>query len=118
MSELIQTRNAFTTIQRHLLATVSTIALLTICGTSKAADQDASQPTVWIELGGQLERIDGGEGPFTPPFFSPAPSFLSQSPLILERPARYSYGGEAKISFVPEGMEWEFSVGLRYGRSN
>jgi len=118
MSELIQTRNTFTATQRQLLATVSTIALLTICGASKAADLDASRPTVWIELGGQLERVDGGEGPFTPPFFSPVPSFLSESPLIIERPARYSYGGEGKISFVPQGMDWGFSVGLRYGRSN
>jgi hypothetical protein len=117
MSELIQTRNAFKTTQRELLVTVSAFALLTICSASNAASQEADQPTVWIELGGQLERVDGGEEPYTPPFLSPVPTFLSESPLRLERPARYSYGAEGKIAFEPNGTDLLFSVGLRYGRS-
>ena len=117
MSELMNVNTARTHIRWHLLASASTAAVLLSTVASANAGDDADRPTVWIELGGQLERISGGEEPFTPPFLSTIPSFIQDSPLHVERPARYGTGAEGKISFEPEGSDWIFSASLRYGRS-
>ena len=71
-------------------------------------------------MGGQLERMDDGEQRFAPPFIlaTPRPSPETISPLNVERPLRYSYGGEGKISFEPEDTDWVFSASILYGRSN
>jgi hypothetical protein len=39
-------------------------------------------------------------------------------PAAVQKPSIYSYGGEGKLSFSPEGSDWVFSVAARYGRSN
>src|SRR6185437_13109771 len=36
----------------------------------------------------------------------------------LQRPARYAFGAEGKITLQPEGSDWKLSAGIRYGRSN
>jgi hypothetical protein len=118
MSELIIERE--TTVRWKLLATVSAMA---ICGASCAAPAfagDADRSTVWIELGAQLERTQGGQDPFLPPFLQsdPRPGFEEVSPASTQRPPRYAVGGEGKVTFAPEGSDWSFSVGVRYGRSN
>ena len=117
MSELMNVNTTRTHIRRHFLASASTAAVLLSTVASANAGDDADRPTIWIELGGQLERISGGEEPFTPPFLSTIPSFIRDSPLHVERPARYGTGAEGKISFEPEGSDWIFSASLRYGRS-
>jgi len=117
MSELIknQSRNDF---RWHLLTTVSALSLaVTLSSRAEAADK----PTVWIELGGQLERIDGVEDPFQAPFtqLSPTPApYLPISPDRAQKPAIYSYGAEGKITVKPNGSDWNFSAAVRYGRSN
>jgi hypothetical protein len=118
MSELINTR-ATSNVRWQLLVTVSALAL----GTSCAADATASEsphPTVWIELGGQLEQMDASQELFAPPFTTdnlvPAPQTIS--PLSLEHGPRRSFGGEAAISVMPQGTPWVFSAAVRYGRSN
>ena len=129
MSELatIHTGKHF---HRRLLATTSSLALL--CS-AVAAEASETQPTVWIELGGQLERVDGGQEAYAPPFSSSIEAADTicnpdkgncgetagfTNPAVFQRPPHYSNGGEAKISFDPQGTDWHFSVGLRYGRSN
>jgi hypothetical protein len=118
MSELISAR-APNNIRWQLLATVSVLAL-GIAGTADATGSESSHPTVWIELGGQLEQMDAGQELFAPPFTTdnhiPAPETIS--PLSLEHGPRRSFGGEAAISVMPEGTQWVFSASARYGRSN
>jgi len=118
MSELITT-GARIDLRLHLLATVSALTLLTVI-TSQAKAEDADRPTVWVELGGQLERVDGGQEQFTPPFIvaTPRPAPETTSPLGVGHAPRYSFGGEGKISFEPRGTDWVFSAAVRFGRSN
>lgn len=118
MSELITTRPR-TDLRLQLLATVSALSLLTTI-TSQAKAEDTDRPTVWIELGGQLERVDAGEQRFTPPFIvaTPRPAPETISPAGVGHPPRYSFGGEGKISFEPKNTDWVFSAAVRFGRSN
>jgi len=120
MSELMSPVANRTDFRWKLLTTVSTFALIaTIYGPSKAKAADSDRPTMWIELGGQLERVEGVGTVPTPPFLlKPAPSFETLTPLEAERRPRYSVGGEGKISFEPKGTNWVFSASIRYGRSN
>jgi hypothetical protein len=113
MSELVITRR--TDFRWQLLSTVSALAFIgAITGSARA--ENADRPTVWIELGTQLERVDGGSASFAPPFaIDPA---IFTSPSKVQRLPRYATGGEGKLSFRPEDSDWSFSVGLRYGRSN
>ncbi|HTO39657.1 MAG TPA: hypothetical protein VL026_01665, partial [Rhizomicrobium sp.] len=122
MSELIDTRNTAGHARGQLLATASALALLaSICATQGAhADEGADRPTVWIELGGNLERVDGGQEAFAPAFVLKhlnAP-YNVISPLSAQKLPRYSFGGGAKFTFEPAGTDWLFTAALRYGRSN
>lgn len=105
----------------HLLTTVSALALVAApFHTTDALASESDHSTVWIELGGQLEHIDGGEERFAPPFVSAPsqPAIEKISPLSLQHPARYSFGGEASVTIAPQNSDWVFSASVRYGRSN
>jgi len=122
MSELITPRASRADFRWPLLATVSALALgatASIASAAKAADAD--RPTVWIELGGQLERMDGTNGRIIEPFMLKAPTpaiFSAASPIAAQTPPRYGKGGEASFSFAPRGSDWVLSAALRYGRGN
>jgi len=124
MSELMNTDYGASGFRWELLATVSALALLTTVAKpqdSYARDSDRDRPTVWIELGGQLERNDGTGAPFAPAFtqFKPTPpTFETASPVALQHAPRYSKGAEAAITIAPAGSDWSFSALIRYGRSN
>jgi len=123
MSELMNTSNGRKNFRWQLLATVSAFALLGSAyraGQAKAANDDSDHPTVWIELGGQLESLSASEEKFVPPFIlaTPRPGPETVSPLSVGHSPRFSIGGEGKISFEPEGSNWVFSAGVRYARSN
>jgi hypothetical protein len=121
MSELIitQERRDF---RWQLLTTASALTLLTMAaatGMAKAAD-DEDRPTVWVELGGQLERVEAGQEKLDPLFIQNsirAPVWQT-GPLDVQRSPRYSFGGEAKLLFAPAGSDWVISAGVRYGRNN
>lgn len=104
-----------------LLATVSSLALFSYAclapGDALAAG-DESKPLLWIELGAQLERTDHQQDILTPDFFNLASQADRSLMMSAQRPPRYSFGGEGKISFRPEDSSWIFSAGIRYGRSN
>jgi len=119
MSELTNTKPPVH-IRRQLLATASALVLLaSVYGARDAKAEDADRPTVWLEVGGQLERVDGGFTPFEPKFLGQdSDTYKPVSPIDAQRPSRYSYGGEGKIAFQPEGSDWVLSGGLRYGRGN
>jgi hypothetical protein len=115
MSELMNTqRGGF---RKQLLTTVSALALLA-SASGVDADDDAARPTLWIELGGQFERLNGGPEQFAPAFFSLAPQADLTPMLDAQRPSPYSLGEEGKISFAPNGTDWVFAATIRYGRSS
>ncbi len=119
MSELARQMGSSPKIKHRLLATASAVALAGTAFLSQAlAGEDADRPTVWIELGGQLERIDARQQMFAPPF---AGSFIADGYLPLagvERTPRYGNGFEGTVTFEPHGSDWAFAVSVRYGRSN
>lgn len=121
MSELI-TDNYKGDFRLGLMTTACALALLASAADADFAKaEDAERPTVWIELGGQLERAGGTGDRFTAPFMTLAPTpepYKFASPLDAVRAPRYAIGGEGKISFEPEGTNWVFSAAIRYGRSN
>ncbi|HVT25556.1 MAG TPA: hypothetical protein VHD95_13105 [Rhizomicrobium sp.] len=115
MSELINTRQTNT--RRHLLATVSALALA-VGATETSASED--RPTVWIELGAQIERLNVDQQSFAPGFVSryAGSSAFDPSPLDPQKLPKYGIGGEASISFAPHDTDWVFAISARYGRSN
>ena len=121
MSEFMNARTERNIFYRRLLASASAFALLTSAGLSNAfASDDSERPTMWIELGGQLEGLTTTQDPFAPAFLTrtPRPSFETVHPLDAEKPPQYSVGGEGKFIFEPEDSNWVFSAAIRYGRSN
>jgi len=119
MSELITQQSAQSGIRWQLLATVSALAITGASCAVPAFAGDGDRPTVWIELGAQLDRVQGGEDPFLPPFLSANPRpFAPVSSAEIQRPPRYAFGGEGKITFQPDASDWSVSAAIRYGRSN
>lgn len=119
MSELIQTNAGQRFFREKLLTTVCGFALLASAGgADEAAAREADRPTVWIELGGQLERMGNAEEIFAPSFLSKFEAKGLDSGLSQQRPSRYSNGAEGKIAVMPDGSDWVLSAALRYGRSN
>lgn len=117
MSELIDARN-HGNFRWHLLATVSAMSLA-VAISAKA--EETGKPLVWIELGGQLERITGREDPFLPPVTLQVPTpqpFFPISPTEAQKPSIYSYGFEGKVSLRPRSSQWSFTAAVRYGRSS
>ncbi len=123
MSELIITpkRRA---IRWQLLSTVSALALFAsayAAGEAEAADNDIDRPTVWVELGGQMEHVSGQGDPFTPGFLAANPNspvLQPTTPLQAQRPVAFSFAEDGKISLQSEGSDWVFSVAVNYGRSS
>ena len=102
----------------QLLTTVSSLALLaSMYSIQDAKAEDADRPTVWIELGGQLEQMNGGQEPFAPSFALNMPNTFF-SPLNAQKSPQYFFGGEGTISVEPDGSDWVFSASVRFGRAN
>jgi hypothetical protein len=121
MSELMNTTATKTILRWQLLTTVSALAVLITAGAGEALAQDTDRPTVWIELGAGLERINRDHDLFIPDFIPKnegATPFDPVSPIKAQTPPRYGLSGEAKLTFEPAGSHWVFAAGLRYGRSN
>src|SRR6185312_11432157 len=119
MSELIHATTNRGKPYRHLLCSASILTLLALAPRVQAGEADA--PTVWIELGGQLARVDGISAPFIAPFADKAagsPIFEPVSFLDAQRMPRFSYEGEGGLTLAPRDSGWVFSLGARYGRSN
>jgi hypothetical protein len=117
MSELIKTNNHGKFLRGYLLASVCGLALATSAIESAIAQVD-EKPTVWIELGGQLERMDNSSEVFSPRFLGKFDPALFRSPLPLQQSLHYSNGAEGRISFEPAGSSVVASASVRYGRSN
>src|SRR6185437_807870 len=118
MSELIKTSRP--NIRVSLLVTASAMAILGFGCCSASASNADDRPTVWIELGGAWAHLSAGEEKFAPPFVlrTPRPTPETIDPLSVGHPPRSSFDKEGKITFEPNGSNWVFSAGVRYGRSN
>jgi hypothetical protein len=123
MSELINTHDNRATIRWKLLTGASAVALTAYVSTIDVAKaEDANRPLIWIELGGQMEQLQGLATPFTAPFMSavtPTPDVYGKGIFTKgQRPPRFAFGGDGKITFQPEDSDWVFSANIRYGRSH
>lgn len=119
MSELINANCQGPSLRGTLLASVCGLALFASIGLPlEAKAEDAGRPTIWIELGSQIERLGSGQEVLDPTFL-PQFDHLHLDPVLpIQRPARYAMGGEIKITLEPRGTDWAFSASIRYGRSN
>jgi len=119
MSEPITITNTAKILRIRLLTTACGLALLAAQGaTAEARAQDIDRPLIWIELGGQVERMADNQEIFDPSFLGQFDRLGFGSMLPLQRPLQYSNGADAGISFQPADSHWIFSAFLRYGRSN
>jgi iron complex outermembrane recepter protein len=123
MSELMNKQNSERSFRWQLLTTVSALALLASVSVqgAEAAGQDADRPTVWIELGGELEHVGGQGDPFVPGFLAANPNspvLQPTTPVQAQNPVPFSFGEEGKISIRPDDSDWVFSATIRYGRSS
>jgi|HubBroStandDraft_2_1064218.scaffolds.fasta_scaffold17739_3 hypothetical protein len=124
MSELVQNKHR-ASIRLQLLTTASALALAGAAFSSARADNIANKPPVWIELGGEFEQIADSQESFDPPFSSlefatgPLKSGVAQIPRgDVQHPLKASFGAEGKALFEPQGTDWVFSAGIRYGQSS
>jgi hypothetical protein len=117
MRELRNHQNNSRTFRWNLLLTVSAFALLGAAYKANASESDTDHPILWVEVGGQLSRLDNGEERLTPPFLKSYEKSDFVSPLPLERPPLYSIDETGKISFQPNDSDWVLSIAVRYGRT-
>ncbi|HVT23172.1 MAG TPA: hypothetical protein VHD95_00975 [Rhizomicrobium sp.] len=118
MSEFMNIRSGGGQIRWRLMIGGSTVALLAAASASPARAEDTGRPTVRIDVGVQLERVDGGLERFAPPFVSQIDVSRFTSPIAVQRPPRYANGLDGSLSLQPEDSDWIFSAAIRYGRSN
>jgi len=119
MSELIKQSDNRATIRWKLLTGASALAIA--ASTPSMAEDDSGHPLLWIEIGGDADILSGFGDRFTAPFLEQTPTptpFLNGSPVDLQKPPRFTFGGEGSITFQPEDSDWVFSAGIKYGRSN
>ncbi len=105
----------------QLFVTASSFALMALGYGTPLSAKDVDEPTVWIDLGGQLERVSGAGLPFTPDFLvknADAGPFVHADPFKAQAASRYTFGGESKVAFEPAGSDWVFSISARFGRTN
>jgi hypothetical protein len=119
MSELINTSANSGFIRRQLLATASAAVLLAYVSAGETALAGEDHPTVWLELGGQMEAVEGSTGPFVEPFMSiPSDAYDPKNFITDQRAARFAVGFEGKATVQPQDSDWSFSAAIRYGRSH
>lgn len=118
MSELINT-TASRDSRWQLLSSVAACALMAVATSAPAAAGEENRPILWIEVGGQLERLGMSQDLFTPDFVQTYHSlpYLAGKPMNAKSTPRYGVAGDAKISMQPKGTDWVLSVGVTYGRS-
>ena len=117
MSELIQKEDNWANFRWRLLTGVSALALTAyIAATPAAKADDTDRPTVWIELGGQLNRLSDQQESYTPPFLALEPSQFD-SPLKSMKPPSHSFDWTGNISIQPRDSDFVFTASVRYGRA-
>jgi hypothetical protein len=119
MSELINTSANGVFIRKQLLATASAAVLLAYVSLGETARAGEDHPTVWLELGGQMESVEGSTSPFVEPFMSiPSDAYDPKNFVTDQRAARFAFGFEGKATIQPQDSDWVFTAAARYGRSH
>jgi iron complex outermembrane receptor protein len=85
--------------------------------TNLFSDTDNGKPPLWIEIGGDFDRLTGGHQPFDPPFLSALPPNYG-SQLSPQKAPGTGLDAQAAVSFEPEGSDWVISAAVRYGRAH
>src|SRR6185437_3042024 len=118
MSELINQHDNRSTARWKLMASVSAAALIAsgIAAAEALASDDSSRPSVWIELGTQLESSNGADAPFGSHLYNRLDPSLT-SPAKFQGELPWAIGPVAKLSFQPAGSDWVVSASVRYGRA-
>lgn len=117
MSELMNVSARRNAVRWHLLTTVSVLAVIGfVSETTVANADDDGRPTVWIQLGGQLSRLQDSQETLSPPLMNVRPSIFSPSPPFEKMPLN-SIEENGVISLQPDNSDWIFSASARYGRS-
>ena len=117
MSEQISNRD-YAAIRHALLTGVSVMALMgCVSCADMARAEDASHPILWLEIDGQYSQLEDSASVFAPSFISASP-FDGISHLGLEKGPAISWDSGGKITFQPEGSDWYFMLGARYGKSS
>ncbi len=86
-------------------------AYFSFAGIAEANDDD--RPTVWLELGGQMEGMSGQDEIFAPGFIGEnpkSPVLQPITPLQGQRSPQSSFGEQGKISFQSESSDLVFSA--------
>ena len=118
MSELIHAQNGTNGLRRLFLTTVSALALFAVASPAEAAANDADNPLVWVELGGQFDAVNDGHDAFTPPYLlTPRPSFETGSPESLQHGPHLGWDADIKLTLQPAESDLVLSASVRYGRS-
>jgi hypothetical protein len=116
MSELINVSNSADR-RWQLLASVSAFALAALVPGATFASDDA-RPTVWVELGGQWDKLTNEQESFAPPFVAHLLENPFTPPAEVQASPQSSLGEEASIALRPDGSDWVVSASVRYGRAN
>lgn len=115
MSELIRKNTGRHAARWQLLAGVSALALAGSIASPALAHGD-NEPDVWIELGGQLSRLQNSQDVFSPPVTGDRPGIFDPSEKFEKTPT-YGFDGRAAISLRPDGSHWVFDASVQYGRA-
>jgi len=110
MSELIQKGDSRAAIRWKLLASTSALALAVSVSSAQAEDR----PLIWLELGGQFDRVMGSPDQWTPPSLG----VLAGSGVFIRKEPATSFGVEGRISYQPLDSDWSISLSARYGRNH
>lgn len=83
----------------------------------EASDLIADRPTVWIELGGGLSRLDSSQDAYSPATMAQRPSIFSSS-IPFEKLPLHSFDEDGRITIEPAHTSWSFVAAIQYGRSS
>jgi len=119
MSELKNRKTNQTDFRARLLASASALALIGfVCTRDADADESTDKPTVWVELGGQFERLESPQENLPLVFLPHSSKDIVDVINDAQGQPAFSIGANGKISFEPENTNWIFTAGIQYGRSN
>ena len=125
MSELIHTGSLRNGVRFGLLLSTSIAGLLAagviVTDEALAADPTGEQPSVWLEIGGQLERVTGQGSPFAPNFltkYSNSVVLQPTTPIQAQNPPLFEFGENGRIVVQPKETDWQFAASVIYGRSS
>ncbi|HEV2562225.1 MAG TPA: TonB-dependent receptor [Rhizomicrobium sp.] len=84
---------------------------------SGGSSDSGKHPTVWVEFGGDFDRLRTPQDSLSPLFGDAFTIPAQKHALDVQKPPSFAFDEEAKISFEPEDSSWVFSGAIRFGRT-